>query len=365
MRVQREELPPASEGFCSPIREIHDHVCFQAFIMLCILFNLVTLLGEHYKMSKSWSDDIDFVNSLLSGIYLVEALLKLSGHGPRAMIKSGWDKLDTSLALVATAELVIAMFPNELGGTDGTMAVILRRLKALRSLRLIRLLRSSPYMSLLGQGLVTALPALGHVTLMLILSLYIWGVLGVQLFGEIKYEDNMDVLLGLSKEQNFSDFPHSLHTLTRIAFGGAWAQLMKDCATGDGVDGNTRGFSYVFFLSYVGSVRLALIGIASTAVIEGMRSAEKLEEVAEPSKPQHFAAFRRSWAWFDTSGTGYLPSSRLPGLIGALSAPLGVRPISGKAQYMYGIDIAVAKVNPTQQLSIDLTNVISLALMFL
>jgi len=207
---------------------------------------------------------------------------------------------------------------------------------------LLRLLRYSPHTALLADGFYAALPALSHVAVVLFLCLYLWGVLGVQMFGfGGRSGGDVEESPGLGyAASSFTNWGQAAVVLLRISLGGSWSGLMHDCSAIAG-----GGLSPLFFLSFVFCVRLVLLALTSTALVDGMRVAERVRESFLPCKPRDLAAYKAAWGWYDTTGTGYIPTSRLPGLIGALSAPLGVRPRhSGEDQYSAGgIDIALAK----------------------
>lgn len=104
------------------------------------------------------------------GIFVLEMALKIAAHGRRPFdyFRQGWNVFD--FAIVA-----ICLLP-----VDGMFASVLR---LARVLRLLRLVSALPKLQLLVGALLHSLSAMGYVTLLLTLILYIYAVTGVHLFG--------------------------------------------------------------------------------------------------------------------------------------------------------------------------------------
>lgn len=63
-----------------------------------------------------------------------------------------------------------------------------------------------------------------NVGALLILFLFVFSILGVTLFAEVKLQDTMD------RHANFQNFGLALLTLFRVATGEGWVDIMFDAA---------------------------------------------------------------------------------------------------------------------------------------
>lgn len=63
-----------------------------------------------------------------------------------------------------------------------------------------------------------------NVGALLILFLFLFSVLGVSLFAEVKLQDTMD------RHANFENFGRAILTLLRVATGEGWVGIMQDAA---------------------------------------------------------------------------------------------------------------------------------------
>lgn len=77
---------------------------------------------------------------------------------------------------------------------------------------------------------IGSLPALINVGSLLFLFLYIYAVLGMNLFASVKLQSN------LNERANFQSFGLSLLTLFRASTGENWNYLMNEAARPKGID---------------------------------------------------------------------------------------------------------------------------------
>ena len=63
-----------------------------------------------------------------------------------------------------------------------------------------------------------------NVGALLILFLFLFSVLGMSLFAEVKLQET------LNRHANFENFGRAILTLLRVATGESWVGIMHDCA---------------------------------------------------------------------------------------------------------------------------------------
>jgi voltage-gated sodium channel len=141
---------------------------FGQFIMVVIIINAVTLGLETNKGIQNYAGNwLYLFDKIVVAIFTVELALKLYVQRGK-FFKSGWNIFDTLIVSVAYLPV------------GGGFAV----LRALRILRVLRLLSVVPRMRQVVGGLISAIPAMGSVILLLMLTFYIASVMTTKLFGD-------------------------------------------------------------------------------------------------------------------------------------------------------------------------------------
>lgn len=116
----------------------------------------------------------------LTLFYFVEAMLKMLVHGWGAYMSSGKNEFDFVVTMLTTGVSVYVVIPNEFNSL-----VAVRYVSMLRLLRVIRLLwRLKPF-ELVGGTFIRMMPQAYAMAKVVGLALYIFSVLGCQLFGGV------------------------------------------------------------------------------------------------------------------------------------------------------------------------------------
>jgi hypothetical protein len=92
--------------------------------------------------------------------------------------------------------------------------------KAFRILRIIRLVKRAKNLNLIFNTFIASLPALFNVGGLLLLILYIYSILGMELFGKIKRSDPF------SDSLNFENFQNAFSALWAVVTGDGWSKIM-------------------------------------------------------------------------------------------------------------------------------------------
>ncbi len=167
---------------------------FGHFILVVIIINAVTLGLETDRDIRTYAGDwLYLFDKIAVAIFTVELALKFYAQR-RDFFKDGWNIFDT--VIVSVAYLPVG----------GGFAV----LRALRILRVLRLLSVVPRMRQVVNGLISAVPAMGSVILLLLLTFYVASVMATKLFGE-------------SFPQWFGSIGESLYSLFQIMTLESWS----------------------------------------------------------------------------------------------------------------------------------------------
>jgi len=112
---------------------------------------------------------------VLLSVYVIEFLIKIIGFGV-AYFFDGWNLLDFFVVLAAIIELLLEIFSQR--SSSGTLAVI----RCFRIVRVLKLVRNFKEMRRFMLTFLGSLPALLNVGGLLFLFLYIYAVMGMNLF---------------------------------------------------------------------------------------------------------------------------------------------------------------------------------------
>ena len=162
---------------------------------------------------------------VFSVIWLAEAALKLHAFGVREYFSYAWNRFDFFLVFCSLSEvlLVAATAGSPVASTPGLVGVA-SVLRLVRLARLVRVIKNIAALRALLTSLIKSLPSLMSVGSLMFLLLFIYAVLGVQMFHGVAL--NPDGLL--TDDANFRSLPEALLTLFRASTGESWNGVMHD-----------------------------------------------------------------------------------------------------------------------------------------
>ncbi|GFR23957.1 sodium channel protein 60E [Trichonephila clavata] len=239
---------------------------FDLVITVCILFNTAFLSIEHYGMSAKTERILKFGNLVFTVIFSLEAAVKILALG-RDYFRSKWNLFDLVVVLVSLADLSFE--------TVGGLSV----LRTFRLLRVVKLAQAWPTMRLLLTIIASTLGAVGNMTLVLAVIVYIFAILGVQLFSDLYTPENFapDPV----PRWNFTDFWHSLLMMFRILCG-EWVQPLWDCMR---VSGEKYQVCIVLFLVALTMGNFLVLNLFLAMLLNSFNSQElKKEKTTSDSK---------------------------------------------------------------------------------
>uniref|UniRef100_UPI0037E71A3F sodium channel protein type 4 subunit alpha B n=1 Tax=Semicossyphus pulcher TaxID=241346 RepID=UPI0037E71A3F len=186
-------------------------------ITICIVLNTVFMAMEHYPMTEEFENLLSVGNLVFTGIFTAEMVLKLLAMDPYYYFQVGWNIFDS---IIVTMSLV------ELGLADVQGLSVLR---SFRLMRVFKLAKSWPTLSMLMKIIGNSVGALGNLTLVLAIIVFIFAVVGMQLFGK-NYKDcvcriSLDCEL---PRWHMYDFFHAFLIIFRVLCG-EWIETMWDC----------------------------------------------------------------------------------------------------------------------------------------
>jgi hypothetical protein len=128
--------------------------------------------------------------------------LKIIGIGVVKYLKDKMNYLDGGIVLLSLVDL----FPSSGGGANLSAFRSLRIFRTFRVLRITRLLRAMKDMQIILNALVNSLNALIYLYMLVFLSIFIFALLGMQIFGgNLDFKENNDGYTGVPR-QNYDSF---------------------------------------------------------------------------------------------------------------------------------------------------------------
>lgn len=171
---------------------------FQRVVLAVIIANGVFVGWQTYE-KLPW---LDVGLKICLWIFVAELVLKLIAAFGTGRVKQfftdGWNIFD-----------IVVVVGSFLPTVDPTMSALVR---VIRVLRVFRLVRSIPELRVIVSVLVKSVVSMKYITLLAGIILYIYGVIGVKLFGEF-----------MPKE--YGTMHESFFTLFRVLTGDNWSDL--------------------------------------------------------------------------------------------------------------------------------------------
>ncbi|XP_077641151.1 sodium channel protein type 1 subunit alpha isoform X6 [Lonchura striata] len=233
LEESRQKCPPCWYKFanifliwdCSPhwlkVKHIVNLVVMDPFvdlaITICIVLNTLFMAMEHYPMTDEFNHVLSVGNLVFTGIFTAEMFLKIIAMDPYYYFQEGWNIFD---GFIVTLSLV------ELGLADVEGLSVLR---SFRLLRVFKLAKSWPTLNMLIKIIGNSVGALGNLTLVLAIIVFIFAVVGMQLFGK-NYKECVCKIASdcVLPRWHMQDFFHSFLIVFRVLCG-EWIETMWDC----------------------------------------------------------------------------------------------------------------------------------------
>ncbi len=225
---------------------------FEYFIIGLILFNAVVLGLETVPfVVEEYSYWLGFSQQAILGVFIVEAALKIFALTPRCdrYFRDGWNVFDFSI-------IVLSLVP-----ATGGFAVIAR---LARLMRLLRLVSAVPELRLIVATLVRSIPGMLHIVVLMSLMVYIYAIIGYQLFHE-------------HDPEHWRNLGISLLSLFRVVTLEDWTDIMYKAM-------EYHPLAWIYFLSFVIFGTFVVINLFIAVVINNLDEA-KQERVRELEQP--------------------------------------------------------------------------------
>uniref|UniRef100_A0A3B3IJ48 Sodium channel protein n=1 Tax=Oryzias latipes TaxID=8090 RepID=A0A3B3IJ48_ORYLA len=229
-------------------------------ITICIVLNTLFMAMEHHPMQDEFTKMLSIGNKVFTGIFTAEMVLKIIALDPYYYFQERWNIFDGIIVTISLVELCFSI----------------NLLRSLRLLRVFKLAKSWPTLNSLLKIIGNSVGAMGNLTLVLAIIVFIFAVVGMQLF-EREYRYNVSKISADRKPRwHMMDFFHSFLIVFRVLCG-EWIETMWDCME---VAGVTKCLIVYMMVMVVGN--LVMLNLFLALLLSSF-SADNLAAIEEDS----------------------------------------------------------------------------------
>ncbi|XP_032865608.1 sodium channel protein type 5 subunit alpha [Tyto alba] len=178
-------------------------------IMVCIIVNTIFMALEYPDMPRNYQQMIFISDKVFTLIFTAEMILKIIALDPYNYFQQKWNIFDSIVVMIG----LISFKEN---------------LSYFRLLRIFKLAKSWPALNTLMKIILNSVGALGNLTLVLIITVFIFAVVGKQVLGEHYKKHYCKISTDENLRWHMKDFCHSFLIIFRILCG-EWIETMWEC----------------------------------------------------------------------------------------------------------------------------------------
>ncbi len=187
-------------------RKISENQTFNNFILWVIVAAGVLVGVQTYHAAVApYHHILEALDTLILLIFTIEVMIKIlaDADNPLRFFRDPWNIFDfTIVAVCWVAHFVPSM-------NAGFVSVI----RLARVLRVLRLVHALPQLKMLVDAMLKSIPSMGYVGILLMLLFYIYGAMGVFLFG-------------VNDPLHFGSLHMGMLSLFRISTLEGWTEIM-------------------------------------------------------------------------------------------------------------------------------------------
>jgi hypothetical protein len=330
--------------------DVTTHRAFDLFFTVIIILQYVVLSMKYFGQDDAYSNVLESLEVALTVIFALEMVVKLISLTVKVYFQELWNRVDCAIVLCSVGVLLNSVI------TGASNRAVQNVVRVLRIIRLLRVLRSLESLQILLETVALTIPGVINVSMLVLLTVYIFSVVCVQLFSKTAYNHSYN------EDANFRTFGIAFTVLYRFLTGDNWGQFVVDLTknTPDCVNDPPYNASYCGFndqpgcipLNGCGSIvaypvlvlfmlftTLVLLSVFVSIIISNYSAVKK-----SPIKTTEFDLFAEHWSKLDPRATRYIPYDLLFPLVTTMSEPFG---FEGKkcSRRLYGKRVSEVKVS--------------------
>jgi voltage-dependent calcium channel L type alpha-1D len=252
----------------------------------------------------------------------MEFVFKLGAFRFKNYFGDAWNSFDFIIVLGSLVDITM----SELSPGGNMISINFFRL--FRVMRLVKLLSKGEGIRTLLWTFIKSFQALPWVAILIGLIFFIYGVVGMQVFGKIAMQEGTNI----HRNNNFQTFTQALLVLFRSATGEAWQEIMLSCKKDPSVicddlsddagspDGCGTDFAYPYFISFFVVCSFLILNLFVAVIMDNF---DYLTRDWSILGPHHLDEFVRLWSEYDPDAKGRIKHVDVVTLLRKISPPLG------------------------------------------
>ncbi|CAL8308262.1 unnamed protein product [Lota lota] len=297
---------------------------FEYTVLAMIALNTIVLMMKYYSAPPAYDAVLKHLNTAFTVLFSVECILKIMAFGFLNYFRDTWNIFDFITVLGSITEIVVMQ-------SDDTFNMSF--LKLFRAARLIKLLRQGYTIRILLWTFVQSFKALPYVCLLIAMLFFIYAIIGMQVFGNIKLDEETHI----NQHNNFRTFFGALMLLFRSATGESWQEIMLSCLGGQNCEmpasstaalltseqegGCGTDFAYFYFVSFIFFSSFLMLNLFVAVIMDNF---EYLTRDSSILGPHHLDEFVRIWGEYDRAACGRIHYTDMYQMLTNMSPPLGL-----------------------------------------
>jgi len=222
------------------------------FILILILLNAVVIFAGGFEMSRNIRFSLSLVDNFITGLFIVELIVKFREFGFRQYFGSNWNKFDFILIVLSIPTLIA--FLGQIEVTSFSYLLVFRVMRVFKSFRFIKFV---PGIEHLLSGVRRALKASIIVLIGFVIYMFIIGIFSFYLFKEISPE-------------YFGNPLNSLYSIFKIFTVEGWYEIPEQLTMH--LSSVSSFFTYVFFIFIVISGGIFGLSLVNSIFVDAMVS---------------------------------------------------------------------------------------------
>ncbi|XP_062413828.1 voltage-dependent R-type calcium channel subunit alpha-1E [Pungitius pungitius] len=298
---------------------------FEYTVLVMIALNTVVLMMKYHSAPAAYDMVLKHLNSAFTVLFSMECVLKILAFGLVNYFRDTWNIFDFITVLGSISEIIVDL--------QSVNTINMSFLKLFRAARLIKLLRQGYTIRILLWTFVQSFKALPYVCLLIAMLFFIYAIIGMQVFGNIKLNDESHI----NQHNNFKTFFSALMLLFRSATGESWQEIMLSCLAGrecepdssisplttspDHEGGCGTDFAYCYFVSFIFFSSFLMLNLFVAVIMDNF---EYLTRDSSILGPHHLDEFVRIWGEYDRLACGRIHYTAMYEMLTHMSPPLGL-----------------------------------------
>uniref|UniRef100_A0A8C2I1U2 Calcium channel, voltage-dependent, R type, alpha 1E subunit b n=1 Tax=Cyprinus carpio TaxID=7962 RepID=A0A8C2I1U2_CYPCA len=284
---------------------------FEYTVLVMIALNTVVLMMKYHSAPAAYDIVLKHLNTAFTVLFSLECILKIFAFGFMNYFRDTWNIFDFITVLGSITEIVVDL--------QSLNTINMSFLKLFRAARLIKLLRQGYTIRILLWTFVQSFKALPYVCLLIAMLFFIYAIIGMQVFGNIKLNDESHI----NQHTNFKTFFGALMLLFRSATGESWQEIMLSCLEGKEYHEGGCGtdFAYFYFVSFIFFSSFLMLNLFVAVIMDNF---EYLTRDSSILGPHHLDEFVRIWGEYDRAACGRIHYTAMYEMLTHMSPPLGL-----------------------------------------